>query len=311
MSAVEQIREHLAKALPLPALKPLTAAQFLALELPPRELILAPWLASKGLAMIFAKTGVGKTQLGVELAYAVAGGFNVLGWQAPKARRVLYVDGEMPAQAMQERLANVARRYDAAPPPENLSFLSADLIELGIPDLATEEGQSALLAALGDAEVIVLDNLSTLFRSGKENEAESWANVQPFLLELRRQGRAVVLIHHAGKGGDQRGTSKRLDVLDTVIRLERPDDYDAGQGARFIVSFDKSRGFYGQDAEPFEAWLDGDHWKRQSVRDAKDEEILALLDEGLSQRKIAREIGLDVSNVSRRVASLKAQGRLP
>ena len=38
----------------------------------------------------------------------------------------------------------------------------------------------------------------------------------------RRRGMAVLLIHHAGKSGDQRGTSAREDIMDTVISLRRP-----------------------------------------------------------------------------------------
>jgi len=37
----------------------------------------------------------------------------------------------------------------------------------------------------------------------------------------------------AKAGGQQRGTSKGEDVMDSVIALKRPDDYTAKQGARF------------------------------------------------------------------------------
>jgi putative DNA primase/helicase len=44
---------------------------------------------------------------------------------------------------------------------------------------------------------------------GRENEAESWSPVADWVLHLRRRGIAVILIHHGGKNGQQRGTSKR------------------------------------------------------------------------------------------------------
>jgi putative DNA primase/helicase len=44
-------------------------------------------------------------------------------------------------------------------------------------------------------------------------------------------------------------------VLDTVISLRRPDGYEPTEGARFEVHFEKSRGFTGADAVPFEASL--------------------------------------------------------
>ncbi len=41
----------------------------------------------------------------------------------------------------------------------------------------------------------------------------------------------------------QRGTSRREDVLDTVIQLKRPKDYEPEDGGRFEVHFTKHCGF--------------------------------------------------------------------
>jgi len=41
------------------------------------------------------------------------------------------------------------------------------------------------------------------------HDAESWLPVQHWLLRLRRSGKAVIIVHHAGKGRAQRGTSRR------------------------------------------------------------------------------------------------------
>ena len=42
--------------------------------------------------------------------------------------------------------------------------------------------------------------------------------------------------------------SKREDILDTVLSLKRPDDYEPTEGARFEVHFEKCRGIYGEEA---------------------------------------------------------------
>src|SRR6516165_8627288 len=81
----------------LPRLRTLTAAEFLALDLPPRELIVDPWMPTQGLAMIHSARGIGKTHLALGIAYAVATGSMLLGWTVPEPRRVIYLDGEMPA----------------------------------------------------------------------------------------------------------------------------------------------------------------------------------------------------------------------
>ncbi len=77
--------------------------------------------------------------------------------------------------------------------------------------------------------------------------------MQNWLLRLRRKGIAVLLIHHAGINGRQRGTSRREDALDTVIALRRPVDYSPKEGARFEVHIEKARALVGEGALPFEA----------------------------------------------------------
>ena len=81
--------------------------QLLNLKLPPREFILEPILRERESAMIYAWRGAGKTQLGLGLAYAIASGGTILRWQAPRPRRVVYVDGEMSLNTMQERLRQI------------------------------------------------------------------------------------------------------------------------------------------------------------------------------------------------------------
>jgi putative DNA primase/helicase len=70
--------------------------------------------------------------------------------------------------------------------------------------------------------------------------------MQELVLSLRRSGTTTLIVHHSGKGGQQRETSRREDVLDSVISLRRPDGYEPSEGARFEVHFEKSRGFTGR-----------------------------------------------------------------
>jgi putative DNA primase/helicase len=91
-------------------------------------------------------------------------------------------------------------------------------------NLNTPEGQACLAESVKDFDLIIVDNLATLCRGHKENEAESWGQMQEWLLALRRMGKAVLLVHHAGKTGDQRGSSAKEDVLDCVIKLSHAAD---------------------------------------------------------------------------------------
>lgn len=286
---------------PRPRLTPIAVEDFLTRSFPPRELIFGSWLPAKGLVMVYAPRGVGKTLFAWCVAYAVSTGGSFLSGKAPKPRKVLIVDGEMPAGVLQERLVKIVDLAGVTPEPDMIRLISADQEPEGIPDLSTVEGQAALDEALGDAELIILDNLSTLCRSGRENDADSWSLIQAWALAKRRESRSVMFIHHAGKAGAQRGTSRREDVLDSVVSLRRPSDYNPTEGARFEIHFEKARGFSGADAEPFEAALTDGGWSTRSLENPRDAKIMALHDQGRSQREIAAVVGCSAATVNRAI----------
>ena len=296
-------------------LRAVDIGDFLSMKIPPREMVLAPVLPTQGLAMLYAARGVGKTFVGLGMAYAIATGGAFFRWQAPEPRRVLYVDGEMPASAMQERLAQIVQGSEKEPPSADfLRIITPDFQEDGIPDIASTEGQTALDDYLEGVSLVILDNLSTLCRYGRENEADSWEPMQEWMLSLRRRGISVLLVHHAGKGGNQRGTSKREDCLDTVICLKRPPDYRAEDGARFEVHLEKARGVIGEDAKSFEARLEvrdnAAVWTTREIEDRDLELVVELSNAGDSVRDIAEETGISKSKVSRLQKRAKAEGKL-
>jgi hypothetical protein len=288
-------------------LKVIDLHDFISLEIVPRAPILGPWLMTQSLNMIYGWRGVGKTHVSLGVAYAVACGTKFLNWTADKPRRVLLLDGEMPAVALQERLAAISATNDIQPDKKFLSLVTPDLQTGIMPDLSTYRGQEAVDGAIeqSGAEPIIVDNLSCLVRgNGRENDAESWTSVSEWGLSQRQRSRSVLFIHHAGKGGQQRGTSKREDLLDVVISLRRPPDYDPTIGACFEVHFEKARHMYGNDTTPIEATLTTDTdglacWAFRLVEDTTFDRVVELANQDLTQRDIASELGLSRSTVSR------------
>ena len=68
-----------------------------------------------------------------------------------------------------------------------------------------------------------MTNLSTV--SAFNDSAKSWNNLFAWLKELnsRKHPIACLVVHHAGKSGDQRGSSAKVATVDNVIRLTKPD----------------------------------------------------------------------------------------
>jgi putative DNA primase/helicase len=294
----------------------ITLGDLVQLKLSKRQQVISPIIPVRGLTMLYAARGIGKTHVALGLSYAVSCGTSFLRWQASEPRRVLYLDGEMPTEALQERAQQIVAASPHQPPRDDyFQLLSMDRQPLGTSlNLAKPEHQAALEPQLAGVELLVIDNVSTLVSGGRENDADSWDAMQAWLLHLRRQGISVLLIHHAGRGENARGTSKREDVLDTVIQLKRPDDYDPEEGARFEVYLTKARGVFGDDAAPFEAKLEviegQAHWTCNTLQDRELDQVEELSMAGKTVREIADQTGLSKSKVNRMQMKLRTEGRL-
>lgn len=296
-------------------LKIYSLEEFASLNLPPKEYMVDPIIPCRGLVEIYSRTGVGKTTFALTLGIAVALGKPFLKWSVPKAKKVLYVDGEMSPQDMQERAQAAAQFFGVdVSDVANFRIINRDVNNGILPDIGEVSGQNEFDAATKDADLIILDNLSTLRFSGRENEADSWSTVQRWLLNMRGQGKTVIILHHAGKDGTSRGTSRRHDALDTVIKLQRPRDYLQSEGAVFEVHFEKSRSFFGDAAEPFglsHSIVDGiSTWTTFLVSDENLQEAIRLVQQGLKQTEIAERLGISQSKVSKLLKSAKEDGLL-
>lgn len=318
MTLQDMSQSELAKSLhkdnTAPTLKTIGLNDFLQMKLPPEENILAPWLTTQSLSMIYAPRGIGKTHVALGIAYAVASGGEFLLWQASKPRGVLYLDGEMPANMMQERLKAITEMH-AKPIAAPFEILTPDLQNNTMPDLSTSHGQSLVEPLLDNIELIIVDNIATLCRTGSENEAEAWKPVQDWSLRMRASKRAVLFIHHAGKKGAQRGSSAREDTLNTVIHLARPENYSPVDGAAFEIHFEKTRGIFGDAVRPFKAQLtkspNGQScWVANALDQNTYQNVVDKLNQGFSQKQIALELNLHKSTVSRHTNHAKQEGIL-
>lgn len=301
---------------PAMTLVAISLSEFLAMEIEPQESILEPWLNSRSLNMLHAKRGVGKTYIGLSIAYAVATGTAYLKWKAPKPRKVVYLDGEMSSFTLQSRLKAISEATPCDPQLlENLRIFTPDLQEGPTPDLADQKWHAAVRDFIEDAELVIVDNLSCLARSGgPENDADSWNVLADWALKLRREGVAVLFMHHSGKSGQQRGTSRKEDILNVVINLKHPAEYSPEMGATFEVHFEKGRELFGENSKPFIAKLVSEEavhlWEITDMEDSHYDQVVIKSNLGLSPGDIAAELGLSKSTISRHQKRAKEEGRI-
>jgi AAA domain len=142
-------------------------------DLPLRRFLLGNVLCTTSRWIVYGETGVGKTLLGVDIAAAVAAGAEFLNWKGSGApARVMYLDGEMPAETFKERMEVIAKRYGG-----DIAFYgyNRDVLADGeMPPLNTPEGEKWLWREIEAVEpdLIVFDSIMCLL-AGSMSEEES------------------------------------------------------------------------------------------------------------------------------------------
>lgn len=168
-------------------------------------------------------------------------------------------------------------------------FLQVDFPHRGflLSPIIHEQGLTMLYAYRGVGKTLLALAIALAIASG--NKLFHWLS--------------ALVVHHAGKSGEQRGTSAREDVMDTVVALKHPEDYQPEEGARFEVHIKKSRNVAGEVIAPFEAQLrqDGDAflWSQSPIHDPQLEEIRALSEQNFSIRAITEKTGIPRTTVHR------------
>ena len=121
-------------------------------------------------------------------------------------------------------------------------------------------------------------------------------------------------MHHAGKSGSQRGSSKKEDILDVVIVLKHAQGYQQSKGASFDIIFEKTRHFTGDDAESFHVELkelnDGQLMWEISGSPISEEVVIVAnaVKERLSIKEIMEKTGYTKSQVETRKKKAQSMG---
>lgn len=185
------------------------------------EWLLEPLFADGRAHALYAGAKTGKSYLVLAAIAALATGRPFMGHPGGHPVHCLYVDMEMTAADVHERLVEFG--YG---PNVDMSHLHYALLP-ALPPLDTYEGGQALVAAAVGfkARFVVIDTTARSVK-GEENDEQT---IRAFSYHtgqaLKRLGIGWARLDHAGKDASkgQRGTSAKNDDVDVVVRLERVD----------------------------------------------------------------------------------------
>jgi len=285
----------------------LEASEFRKINHSPKKPILNPWLTFHSINLISGWRGVGKTWFVLLLLDAVTRGEPLGPWEIGEPVPCLYLDGEMVASDIKERLMSLNPSFERKCPLYIYSDAHANSLGLPRANLLSETWRTTMKRILTTrgVKLWVADNLASLASGIDENLKKDWDPVNQWLLELRFAGISTILLHHAGKGGGQRGTSGREDNVDTSIILKHPFDYVPEDGARYIVNFVKARVSTNNlsliSDTQFQLREDKDGqptWAWGNVKRETRLEVIRMIDEGSSQQEIAVALGITKGRVS-------------
>ena len=213
-------------------------------SLPERPYIIDPILKPGHYCLIYGGTGVAKTWFTLAMALGISRGESFIdywGYEG-KARKVLYVAGEMEPEMFGERLQKLSSL-------ESKNFL---LVRENL-NLVDSADQERLLDTIAerDSQVVILDNLTTLAERGAYENG--FGKLLALINRLKESGIAVVLVHHENKAGEFKGTTKIKDVAEMSLHLVKAP---GKSGINLYVNADKVRGKADKSTVAFKVHFD-------------------------------------------------------
>jgi hypothetical protein len=231
----EIVRQLNATAPARQAIKIVSAAELLATNFPYATDIVTGVLPHRAKLILSAPAKLGKTRFTLGLCLAIATGKAAMGFRVTNPARVLYLQAEVSARALQDRLCKMLTSFDAdeAALRERLLLHNAPGLKLTNPAHVAAIRQAI---ELYKPDVLAIDPLYK-FHTGDESSVQDMTRFfDPLDALIADYGCSVLLVHHHGKGsGDglatpahrNRGSSTIADWADSLLTLTF-EDAEAG-----------------------------------------------------------------------------------
>lgn len=257
------------------------------------------------LVIVYAGTGVGKSYCVWSMAYACSTGLKFLNNSSPRPYKVLLIEGELGTQATKMRLARIRDAFPLSPRGDHFRVVTKDQFGGQLPNMSDPAMQRVYNALIGDADLIIIDNLMVAAypMNKHDDELTMWTRMAPWLFMIRDSGRTVVMVAHTNKNGVFSGVQTKMNLMDTVIELKGPEIPRAIAGTEFELHYRKTRDVKRNEAMPLHVeYIEGEdkvsRWIWRPLEDSRRKLIQQLKDEGLTRREVAKQLGITLREVS-------------
>jgi len=286
----------------------------------------------EGAAVLFpSERGVGKTFFLMQICLAVSKGYNhFLNEPIELHGNTLYLDFELGERAFKRRLAKL---YTPTGPPSRHKMLVVNAKG----SLTRSIDKFTELIEQYKPVLVVVDNLRTAFRETDNEKNSAMTALIAGLMDLKNEkGFSLVVAHHIKKNASaslthsdlQSGAGAITDLFDADFFLRRSSQdknyrllvrkksrfCEEAEGAKLIELNPHSLWFEFIEDEVEEAehiQTVGSSSSPKANKDGKDEQILALMSAGASQRQIVQELRVSfrrIQEAQQRATSTDATG---
>jgi hypothetical protein len=183
----------------------------------PRPSWLVEGIFPEGLNVMFGSPKSGKSYLALSMAWSVATGRPWFSRRTTDPQQVLYLAGEGVGDLRLR--AESLLEHTNVHPGGRLAWWPVSL------QLARESDAARLRLEVEklDARVIIVDTWARYAGVRDENDAAQTQSALNALEALCRDGRSVIVVHHAAKSGVMRGSSALAGAVEAAIRVEVND----------------------------------------------------------------------------------------
>lgn len=229
----------------------------LSADIEPPNIIVPNFLISGEATMLAALAGGAKTITTQYIAACVATGTPCFDMPVTKPEPVLFVDSELSKYQIQQRFKLIYEFIGKRPEKGFLRIIHKRSFKSGMPDLTHPNGFEKLMPDIEASTVVILDNLSSLYRSAEELSQNDWNYYNDCLDELRELNKAVLVLHHTDKDSrNYRGHSEIARAIDNILIAIK--DKKQSTDSKTVINVRKPKSRHGANNEELMTFEFGD-----------------------------------------------------